>query len=365
MNKIESIDAVKSLAFICVFLSHTGINTFSNIGHFGCSLFLVISGFVLMYSQYNKLSFKPSFINNIRFALNKINKIYFVYLLSIILMFPFCFVGKQTDSLLISLVKLIMNVFMIQEYIPIANRSLNLPTWYLCTLMLSYFVFPWVLKRAKDAYSVFKAKRNIVVLYVIQVCICLLANNIDTTVVNYTLIDKDLFSWFVYYFPITRLIDVCIGYNLGYIFLNNKINKDCSLYELITILLSIIIVCIIGFASTRKESFELIGILRYSAIFTPITILIVYVFAHNNGKLSSLLTNKITMFLAKISPYAFITHMVVFTYINAFIVLFIAPRGIYLSTNTICYIKLIFGFIITIVCSQLLLFINNKIINKQ
>ena len=59
----------------------------------------------------------------------------------------------------------------------------------------------------------------------------------------------------------------------------------------------------------------------------------------------SLMVNKVTLFLGRISSTAFLIHYVVFQYIKSFLCYFIS-RGFYNEYGSL--IKLIIGFIITI-----------------
>ena len=51
-EKIESLQAVRGIAFLGIFLKHTGISLFCALGDWGVSIFFVLSGF-LMSVRYN------------------------------------------------------------------------------------------------------------------------------------------------------------------------------------------------------------------------------------------------------------------------------------------------------------------------
>lgn len=366
MKRIDSLDSLRSIAFILVFMSHTGISAFSNIGHLACSLFLILSGFVLMYSQYEKLYFEPSLRNNYIYAKSKIKKIYPLYFVTLLLMLPFCFIGEARDTVLIAIIKLVSNIFCVQEYFPLLDRSLNLPTWYLCTLILSYFIFPWVLKKVKKSYSLQKAKLNIIILYLLQILICFIGYYLQLLFKNNNpIIDSDIFRWFVYYFPLSRIIDIFIGYNLGYIFINKKNNNNQTKSELLAVVLLLLSICFISITKNKKEVFWFVYYIRYSVIFTPFTGLLVYSFAHNNGKISSLLTNRFTLYLANITSFAFLIHIVVFTYMNGIITILLRTIGINIDYTYICIMKLTIGFILTIIISILWNYLIKKRYNEK
>lgn len=52
-------------------------------------------------------------------------------------------------------------MLIIQEYLP--DMDLNAVSWFLCTLVLSYFLFPWIVKMMEDNYNNRKAVIAIVI----------------------------------------------------------------------------------------------------------------------------------------------------------------------------------------------------------
>ena len=56
----------------------------------------------------------------------------------------------------------------------------------------------------------------------------------------------------------------------------------------------------------------------YTCLFIPSSVLLVYVFSMGSGIISGLLTNRFTLWLAAISPYAFLIHRLVIYYLQAF-----------------------------------------------
>ena len=88
----------------------------------------------------------------------------------------------------------------------------------------------------------------------------------------------------------------------------------------------------------------------YSLGFVFSSIILVYSFAMQNGFISRLLTNNFSMYLAKISPYGFLIHYVIFRYAMA--VYYRIPGfepGEFLIKYG-CWLNLTVGFILTIVC---------------
>lgn len=54
MKKIDGLQGLRAVAFIAIFISHTSVGNYSKLGAWGVSIFLVLSGFVMVYSYWNK-----------------------------------------------------------------------------------------------------------------------------------------------------------------------------------------------------------------------------------------------------------------------------------------------------------------------
>ena len=81
-ERINSIQGLRAIAFLAIFISHTGIGSLGALGAWGVSVFFVLSGFLMMYNYYNKESI-PKF--GFRFAWNKIKKLYSLHVITTIL----------------------------------------------------------------------------------------------------------------------------------------------------------------------------------------------------------------------------------------------------------------------------------------
>ena len=87
--KIPSIQVVRALAFIGIFMMHCGVG---KLGAWGVSILIILSGFLMTYTYYNK-DINCSFKDNVKFSINKIKKIYllhiFMTIVAFILTLPF------------------------------------------------------------------------------------------------------------------------------------------------------------------------------------------------------------------------------------------------------------------------------------
>lgn len=344
MNKpvrqtIYPIQALRALAFLGVFASHSGVKCFGGAGAWGVSVFFVLSGFIMTYSYYGKRRIKSvSFRNNELFARDKIRRLYMLHILTTLAMTVFMIVGDSVES-----TKGILNILLIQEWIPMQQRSINGVSWYLCVTVFLYFLFPWVLEYMEKDYSENKAKKFIAVLCLLQILVGWEAYLLVT------LTDYEIdIEWFVYKFPPVRALDFVIGCNIGYLFLKRNFKRikqaQYTIWELVPCLLIILgNLCYIMKSSSSTGRWW-----TFSIVFTISSCMTVYLFAENKGYITKLLTNRLTLYLGDLSPYAFLIHFVVFRYIE------VICRVLYGKEFVLCnkgWIKLTIGFVLTIFLS--------------
>ena len=87
MNKInkkpmiKGLQAVRAFAFLFIFTSHLFSGVLNILGAFGVSLFIILSGFVLIYKNFNS-TIKS---NNFKYSLNKILKLYPLHITTLLI----------------------------------------------------------------------------------------------------------------------------------------------------------------------------------------------------------------------------------------------------------------------------------------
>lgn len=339
-GRIKTLEVLRALAFICVFLHHTGLKYFK-FGAGGVSVFLILSGFVLVINYYSTDKIKKvSIKNNIKFSFAKIKKLYGLHVICTLLMTIFVFFGSDKVDFYNICLKLLCNLLLIQEIIPMNDyglyRSINPVSWYLCTAVLSWFIFPFIIKKMKESYDILYALISIFVLFFIQLLIGICGSKfsiLPSTHDEISFWTYDMTNWLCYTNPFVRLLDFIIGCNLGYLFLNIKF-KSClkikyyTLFEIIAIVL--FIVANIIYVYNRQDINSGSNVIwssprrwwTYTIIFTPISCALILLFAYGKGGISNNLVCNQLLYVAKISPYAFLIHYVVFRYISFYNVAF-------------------------------------------
>lgn len=356
--------------------SHTHISFFNSAGRWGVSVFFILSGFVMVYSYYNKNRIQISSVTeSVCFAFKKLKRLYLLHILCTLAMMLFYFIGDNTFSYINAAVKLFLNALYIQEWIPLDDRSPNIVSWFLCTILLGYTIFPLFLRILENNYSCSKAFFCIVLSVLVQFLLSYAGCDFPVERVENSIWDYDLTKWFDAFFPLSQIWEIIIGFNLGYLFLNRKCNfsaKTVSVMEVSGIVMSLL-ACyftnkLILEPNISKDAVELSHPERwwtYSLIFIPCSMLLIYAFAMQSGYLSKLLTNRFTLYIAKISPYGFLIHTVVFRYLAPFYYRIPGYENgeFFLKYGSWCNLTL--GIGISIVCSEIWMRLYDRFIKSR
>ena len=350
LKKIGSLDIIRAISFLLICLHHSKLKLFASSGYYGVSVFLILSGFLLTYNYYNR-----QIDNSIKFAISKIKNIYYVHIICMVMMIPFLLFGDSKLNILNVVLSIVSNILLIQEWFPLNVVSINGVSWFVSVLFFSYLLFPYVLKTIKKKFSINKAILFIVLLYVVQIIASIIDHRLESVLFEGILIKNNWSFWFIYEFALVRSIDFLIGCLLGYIFINKEFNndKDYTIYEIIIILLQIVVMYIS--AVNKHVSW------RYSVIFTPFIVLLIYVFALNNGKISGLYDNGFIKYFSKVSRIGFLIHNVVFRYLSSMTVLLFS-RAIEDSYGP--FIKILIGIPVTLLLCKIYELIELRLNNR-
>lgn len=364
---LTRLQSLRALAFLGVCISHTGFyGTVSSLGAWGVSIFFVLSGFVMVYSYYNKGRIqKVSIIDNLKFAYSRLKKLYLLHIVCTLSMALFLFVGDKTEPILESIGKIVANIIFIQEYLPLQARSINGVAWFVCPLVLGYFIFPFVIRAFENNYSRQKAYISIFAAFLIEFLIALTFSDYvfePRPIDPESLLVTDIPGWIVYYFPLTRIWDIVIGFNLCYLFITRENDISTSKANNLE-LIGWILVVISNYCYFCLRHIPSIGDeITYTSpeqwwtkaiVFLPSTIILIYAFAYEKGFISKILTNKVTMYLANISAYGFLIHYVVFRYL---VVIYFRIPGFQEGEFAQTYgslINLTVGMIVTLICVEI------------
>ena len=352
VKRISSLQAVRCLAFLSLFLFHCDL---TDSGGWGVSLFLVLSGFLMIYNYRSReLTAAPPAC--IRFGISKIKKLYPLHLLMLLaaVLLDINSLVHQFALKRISryILKVLLHASLLQAWVPSSSVyfALNGVAWYLSVCLFLYCLFPFILAGIKKWTGQKTAVTWIAAVYAAQFIAGALTKNIGSS-------NSDP-SWITYIAPPFRLGDFVIGCALGYLFLNRKKEtgfRMSSALEICSVLLAVLTFIIREHVfSDASDSVWF----RTGMLYTPASIFLIYTFAANNGIITRLLNCRPVLYIGNISPYAYLIHQIVIKYC----------RRLYLhifGTAMNPWLTLPLCFIITLVCTELYLKIESCLQNRS
>jgi len=289
--RIEQITFTRFIAAISIVIFHCGKDSFLfnnkyvsfifEQANLGVSYFFILSGFVMIIAYGNQV--KVDFFDYIKNRLARIYPIYFIAILIILAISLFQNINIEN---------LLLNLFMIQSWLPEKALTLNFPGWSLSVEMFFYIIFPFLFN---NIFSKSKFK------------------TISVSIILFWLISQIIFHLIVYqilkipyfsirdmnYNPILHLNEFLVGNLAGIYFIKKvKDNKKNYLPFIFATLLVLILFLKFPFGLNFQNGFLAI-------VFIPLILLI----SLSNDKVTNLFTKKIFVFLGEISFGIYILHI--------------------------------------------------------
>lgn len=295
MNKyLKGIQALRGIFILVIIISHS--SEFANMGSegvwgaSGVTGFFVISGFLSGLSgSCSEKNYKRACINSL---VKKISKFYPLYLICLIVSI---FIRPDTFANFLKCILLIQSYWGSTEIATAFNGN----AWFLSSIMLSWLLSPII----NFIFYGKSCKKSLIlsgVFFTIQFIIStIFINNFEKG-----------YYW-VYIFPVSRVLDYIQGTLLANIFNSNLFKKinDTSIAEYFTG------VCWLALLIIQKI---LPTIYQYNVIWIPITMMMVLLFAINKGQLSSYLVKSPLYKLGGISFELFMCHRMILLVVAKF-----------------------------------------------
>lgn len=334
-NKISSLQSIRALAFLGILCQHCSI---IRLGTWGVTVFFVLSGFVLVFSSYDKqydISLKTQFL----FALSKIKKLYPIHLLTTFASFILALYGyiisEQMEEIKYLVGKLFLHILLIQSWFSETKiiNSLNGVDWFLSAILFLYFIFPLLHRIIKSYPNRDSAKKAIFISILLQIIISYLLKN-----------TKNVY-YYTYFFPPYRIFEFWLGMNLGYLRITKEINNEKTAMwgEIISLLL-----LFFSLDVYFKYSIDYLPTwIENSLLFIPSTLGIIYFVSLESGMVSKCINNKFLVWIGNLSGYTFLLHETVLVYFQA---VYYKITGIIIE-NYVLQVIIVFG--ISMLCAQL------------
>lgn len=211
MNKVLSLQSLRYVFLLLIFMSHFSYGEVQALyggGDCGVCFFFILSGFVLSLGYGKKVEERT--FSHFRFLGKRLRKIYPIHLLLLLSLATYYYLqGKEILSL-----PLLANLFLVQSWIPDPTFffSGNSVAWFLSDLLFFYLVFPFAYRLI---YRLQAGKLFLLSFFLLAVYISFAL-----------LLQEEMVLPFLYIFPLTRLIDFCIGISISRLFLWLKICRE-------------------------------------------------------------------------------------------------------------------------------------------
>lgn len=346
-KRIDSLQILRAVAFFEIFLGHCGVSFFT--GAFGVSIFIVLSGFCVALKylpQIEKVNGSPLY--NLKSAALKIKKLYGLHL--VMLFFAFLLAGCPHSA--DAMKRLLMDIFLVQSLSPHSADffSYNGVAWYLSVYLFISIFSVYVVKMVSKAKNT-KGK----IFFAVIVYMAMLIIGYYVTKRQIPIGDNFAF-WFTYISPFYRILEFLMGAILGGIYL--ELEKRTDVGKAIGTLAEGIAIAI--FISIILVFHKMEGIydgLCYTALFTPVSMFLVVVFAKNQGWILRCLNNKFFLWVGNISSYTFLIHQVVIRWLQR-----ILPET--LEGNTKIAAVIFLSFLISAAGAELMRLLEKKSFDK-
>ena len=299
-NRIQTIQVLRAIAFMEIFLGHCGVTFFT--GAFGVSIFIVLSGFCMAMNYLPKIeNIQISFAANVKYAVSKVKNLYGLHLVMLVC----AYLLAKTPTSAGAIKRLVMDALLVQSWSPHADDyfSYNGVAWYLSTYLFILILAPWVMK----VLSKWKKQRNLIAgmtaVFAGMVVIGLFVTRRQIPIGN------NFAFWLTYISPIYKLLEFVMGAAFGALFLTWKKEPKEKVYaavlEMTAIAAFVGVICIFHKIEGVYQG------LCYTALFTPVSMLLVYVFAHSRGIFMKILNNPVLLWMGNLSSNLFLIHQVV------------------------------------------------------
>lgn len=297
--RIEQLTFTRFVAALLIVVFHFGSGSmhFTNEytqflfkqANIGVSYFFILSGFVMIIAYHKKAK-----VNFMDYMVNRFARIYPVYLLAILCLLFLIVVSGQFNF-----TEFILNLFMVQTWVPGQALVFNIPAWSLSVELVFYALFPFLYNRFYSKISFNKLIVPIILFWLIsQVLFHYLIN--QTTFIDLFYSSKD-----VMYHPVFHLNEFVIGNLAGLYFV--KKSTETKNYDVHIIALVILSLIALKFP---------IGLSYHNGLLAVLFIPIIILLSLNNGFITKLFNKKAFIFLGEISYGLYILQFIVWMYIS-------------------------------------------------
>ena len=300
---INSLQSLRGIFAIVIFLHHFA--EFHAGGDCGVSFFIILSGFVLCGGYQHRLDRGEVSVR--KFMNKRLSKLYPLHVLCLVS----AIILKCRSASLPVIGIWIGNLLLLQSWIPVSEVyfSGNAVSWYLSTLMFSYAMFPYIVRKINKQRG---ANR---LLYCILGSVCLYFLVIQ-------IIPENFKAGLVYVNPVFRIYDFCLGILLWQVY--DSLRKHSAIYsqilrmpkaaktlvEVIAVALMVVYVILYPFVPVEYS------LASYWWLPTGCLIMTFALFDRSKGLLSRVLEWPVLVKFGDISFSFYMIHVLVYQYLG-------------------------------------------------
>lgn len=315
---------------IVVFHAHSDVWPFTqsflhsifNKANIGVSYFFILSGFVMViaYGKNKAVEIKKS-----SYYLNRVARIYPVYLLALAIAVVAALIKTHT----IPVQSLILQLLVVQSWVPGSIDKLNFPGWSLSVEALFYVAFPFLFN-----YIYRKVSLKSVAIVVAGVWL------VTQLLLNYLFLSP-FYTGFpsnshdlLFYFPLMHINEFLIGNVLGFVYF--RLNTKQKNYDLPITVLVVAMLIVLSFKTVINLHDGLMAV-----FFVPLILLL----SLNNGKITTIFSNKYLILLGEASYSMYILQVPIKSCTK-----FVFDKLHIVNENLLFYIFLVILIAASIIC---------------
>lgn len=354
-NKIIQLQGLRGIAIIGIFIFHT--QTFlpnssgtiwnlciGQLGTIGVIVFFMLSGFLLVYKK--KVVPKLNWKDRIKVCRSKFNKMYFLYILTLIL----AFLGKlpqNTYDYIYSVISLPLNLTYTQDLIPLVgiNISYNGPAWFISAMFIIWIIvysIPDMINKI-GSLDVMTCLLGISFIIIIQAIYKIFEFNFPVHLIPIN--HHDIYmSWISYFSPFYNFGFFILGGFVGRVALLNETESIKNVYLLFVSCVLFLIACILY----NSIFFIYIKAMLYECFICMILLSVM----SQNSFLRSVFSSRPLVWLGNLSASIFLVHGAVNYNLRYF--------ETYISKPWLFFVSLLLTVILSILSEKYLILKKNE-----
>lgn len=282
-------------------------------GGLAVEFFFVMSGFGLAFRSLVKgeaaIEGKFSLIKGLRFGMNRMKKLYWLYVLTMASMIPITVLWKYWElnnwamSGIQTLTDFFADLTLTQSLYGISKISneLNGPCWFFSVLFILYCFYP-LLERINHRIVKLSLPKILFILLIVEVLYYLLLMPLSY------LKDHSPFDYLAYGTPYTRVFSMFTGILICDLYYRGKYRlKNCTFWEVIAVSVALLWIYNMRVYYDPQDNYSI----RYpvvAVINNVISLGLVYIFAFENGAISHVLQKKSLVTLGGCAMFIYMLH---------------------------------------------------------